>query len=189
MDEIDQIRRVLPGWPSELDAAKAPSNWLAMAQSFFSAAIVLDQENTSAQQAMHAGDGCQVGVDLLRRQQTSTAAIFCLAFSLELAIKGALVQQGKLDGLSHQKNLTIAHHSLIELANQIDGFTTDSETENLLQWASNMVLGGKYPTSKKPSDLKDGVPVVRQFRELLDVASPVYECLMAICAQSSPPDA
>lgn len=42
--DISQIREIFQNWPSELDVAKQSGNWAQLAQSFFFAAIVLNEE-------------------------------------------------------------------------------------------------------------------------------------------------
>jgi hypothetical protein len=180
MQDLNEIRKAFPNWPSELEVAKAGSNWLLMAQAFFCAAVVLDEESTSSHQAMRAEDGKPIQVDLLMRQQTYTPAVFCLAFSLELAVKGALVEQGKLEGMADGEQLPFARHSVCEMARGVEGFTVDQETERVLNWASLVIRDGKYPVSKTPSDAKSGARVIRQLSDLLNEAKPVYHRLMAV---------
>jgi hypothetical protein len=92
--DISQIREIFQNWPSELDVAKQSGNWAQLAQSFFFAAIVLNEEMKNAHVRMHKNIEQMVSTDLLRRIQVRVPSIFCLAFSLELSIKAALVQQG-----------------------------------------------------------------------------------------------
>jgi hypothetical protein len=180
MQDLNEIRSAFPNWPSELEVAKAGSKWRLMAQAFFYAAIVLDEESTSSHQAMHAEDGKPIQVDLLMRQQTYIPAVFCLAFSLELGVKGALVEQGKLEGMADGEQLPFARHDISEMARGIEDFIVDEETKRVLAWASSVIRDGKYPVSKTPSDTESGVRVARQFSDLLNEAEPVYRRLRAV---------
>jgi len=58
---------------------------------------VLNEEMKNAHVRMHKNIEQMVSTDLLRRIQVRVPSIFYLAFSLELSIKAALVQQG--DGI------------------------------------------------------------------------------------------
>jgi len=172
MQDLKQLRNLFPGWPSELEVAQAWGNWSMMAHSFFCAAVVLDEESTSAGQAMYMEAGTHLRTDQLIRRQTYLPAVFCLAFSLELAVKGALVKLGKLEN--------IATHSICDFAKTIDGFSIDAKTEKVLIWASKVIRNGKYPVPKKQSDTESGIPVTKHFGELLDDVKPVYDRLMAL---------
>lgn len=184
MDDLNRIRRVFPDWPSELDTAKASSNWAILAQAFYCASKVLYEELISADQMLHTTDGGPYIEKLHMRMLTSVPACFSLAFSLELASKAALVQQGKLKNLSGKEKIPFSHHSIVELAKKIDTFVVDHNTEEVLQWASDVIKDGKYPSSITPSDKKSGVPLTRSLGELLESAEPVYNRLMEICTQT-----
>jgi hypothetical protein len=168
MQDMKQIRNAFSEWPSELEVAKEWGNWSTMACSFFCAAVVLDEELTSAGQAMYTEAGNQLRDDQLMRRQTYLPAVFCLAFSLELAVK----KLGKLEN--------ITNHSICEIARSIDGFAIDAKTKEVLNWASSVIRDGKYPAPKKPSDTKSGGFVTVHFGELLDDVKPVYDRLMAL---------
>ena len=184
MLDLNEIRKIFPDWPSELTAAKSASNWRMMAQSFLCAAEVLHEELTSAHKAMHAQVEKKVQVTQIMRQQTYHAAVFCLAFSLELAVKTAWAKLGKLDRMANGKKVPFASHSLCKLARTIDVFDIDSETEKVLNWADSTIRDGKYPVSLNPSDAKSGVRVIRHFGSLLNEVKPVYDKLMAIGSES-----
>ena len=175
MSQIDQLRNVFPSWPSELDVVNVPGNWAMRAQQFFCAASVLDKASEFAHQEMH---GKELDEGLFMASQTQLPAQFCLAFSLELAIKSALVAQGKLDAKTNKEALVPGGHKLDELAQKIDGFDISPDEEKTLRWASEAILNGKYPGPKRPSDAKSGVPVSRPFLGLLNEVQPLYTRLM-----------
>ncbi len=181
--DLDKIRAVFPGWPSELDSAKVPSHWASQAQGFFCAAQVLDEESKSAHQRDHANVGKVVDEGDLMRQQTGIPAEFCLAFSLELAIKSALVAQGKLDELSSGEPLPFGNHMLHDLAQQVVGLEIKPDEKKILRWASGAVLSGKYPVPKKPSDVNSGVPVGKAFSGLFKEVQPLYKRLMEMVTE------
>lgn len=182
--DLKQIRSAFPDWPSELDLAKVPSNWIAFASAFYCAAKVLNEESSAAFQEWTQQEGQPVRAANMIRTQTQIPAEFCLAFSMELAIKAVLVSQGKLDDLSSEAALPFGNHMLHTLARDIDGFEVTSEEEGILLWASRTVLSGKYPVSKKPSDSKDGVKLNRSFSELYDKVYPLYQRLMDLVKES-----
>ena len=178
--DIERIRAVFPTWPSEWEVAKAPGNWTSRAQSFFFAAKVLSQESEQAQREMHATIGEALSESILIRTGTQIAAEFCLAFSIELAIKAALVAQGKLNHLSNGDSLSFGNHQLSSLAKEIEGFEVTKEVDSTLQWAAAMILNGKYPVPKKPNDKKNGVTVTRSFHDIMGSAEPIYRRLMEL---------
>ena len=177
---LAKIRALFPDWPSELDTAKVPSHWAAQAQDFFCAAQVLDEESRLAHQRDHENVGKVVNEPDVMRQQTTTSARFCLAFSLELAIKSALVAQGKLDELTSGDTLPFGNHMLHDLAKQVVDLKITQDEQEILLWASEAVLSGKYPAPKKPNDAKNGVPVMKAFSGLYNQVQPLYRRLVEI---------
>jgi hypothetical protein len=117
-------------------------------------------------------------VHTLKRLHTQIPAEFCLAFSLELAIKAALVAQGELEKMTSGEKLPFPDHSLHRLAQRVDGLETSPEEERALRWASEAIVRGKYPVPKKPCDDKNGVSVVRSFSALFRDVEPLYKRLM-----------
>ncbi len=181
--DLDKIRAVFTDWPSELDVAKVPSHWASQAQAFFCAAQVLDEESKLAHQRDHAYRNRLVDEGDVMRQQTHIPAEFCLAFSLELAIKSALVRQGRLDELTSGEPLAFGNHNLHELAQQVVGLEIKPDELGILRWASEAVLNGKYPVSKKPSDAKNGVPAGKVVSALLEEARPLYKRLIEMACR------
>jgi hypothetical protein len=178
MSDINKIRNIFSDWPSEQDVAKSSENWAMLAQAFFFAAIVLNEESNYAQKLLHTYEGVEISEDLIMRLQTDIPSVFCLAFSLELAIKALLIHQRKLANIP-------ANHSLLELANKIENFKVDNSTEKVLQWASNIVVHGKYPVSNKPSDDKNGVHPGISFQDLILNVEPVYKRFIELCSQAT----
>jgi hypothetical protein len=176
--DLDKVRVAFPDWPSELDSAKVPSHWSMQAQAFFCAAKVLDEESRSAHRRVNDSVGEVSNKRDLMRQQTDAAARFCLAFSLELAIKSALVAQGKLDELTSGESLPFGNHMLHDLAQQVVGLEITPDEKEILLWASEAVLRGKYPAPKKPCEAKSGVPVTKAFSGLYNQVRPLYGRLM-----------
>ena len=181
---LKRIRNVFPDWPSELEAAKVPSHWASIAQAFYCAARVLNEESTSAHQEMHRQVGQKIEESNIIRQQTQTPAEFCLAFSLELLIKSVLVFQGKLKDLSSEEALPFGNHMLHSLAHDIEDFELTTDEDEILLWASKTVLSGKYPVSRKPSANKDGVRASRSFSDLYNKVHPLYKRLMDYVIES-----
>jgi hypothetical protein len=180
MIDLDKIRAVFPEWPSELKVAKVPGNWASRAQAFFCAAKVLNEESEQAHREIHARAGEVLSENILIRNLTQLAAEFCLAFSIELAIKAALVAQGKLDHLTSGGSLPFDNHKLKTLAKEIDGLDVTADVESTLQWAADFVLNGKYPVPKKPNEEKNGVTITKSFYDLIAAAEPIYRRLMEL---------
>lgn len=182
--DITNIRKVFPDWPSELDMAKMASNWAMQAQAYFCAAQVLNEESKSTNQRFHSNVEKPIDEKDLIRQQTTLPAEFCLAFALELVIKAVLVHQGKLEELASGEALPF-NHKLLDQALKINDLEiTDKERETLL-WASDAVISGKYPVSKKPSDNKNGVPVARSLSDRINEVQPTYKKLMDIITNNN----
>lgn len=168
----------LPDWPSELDIAKQSARWAMMAQSFYCASVVLNDEREKAHRQMHMETGNQISIDLARREEVGVPAIFCLAFSLELAIKAALIQQGAIAELETGQKLPFSSHSLCELAKTIKGLNLVPIEEECLERAAIIIADGKYPVRKKPCGAKNGLPGYPNYHNFLCTAEPLYERLM-----------
>lgn len=175
---LDQIRQRLPNWPSELDIAKQSARWAMMAQSFYCASVVLNDEMEKAHRQMHIEMENQISIDLARREEVGVPALFCLAFSLEMAIKAALIHQGAIVELQTGQKLPFSSHSLSELAKKIKGLNLLPVEEECLERAANIIADGKYPVRKKPCDAKNGLPGYPNYQNFLRTAEPLYERLM-----------
>jgi hypothetical protein len=180
MIELGQIRKAFPNWPSELEVAKQSSNWAMMAQSFYCAAVVLNDEMKNVHRQMHSEPGMQVSVDLSRREQVGVPAIFCLAFSLELAIKAALIHQGAISDLETRKKLPFSSHSIHDLAKQVEGLHLVPNEEQCLEQAASVIANGKYPAGVAPCELKNGVQFYPNYEDFMRTAAPLYERLMSL---------
>jgi len=179
--DLSEVRKHFPHWPSELDVAKVPAHWAQMAQSFFLAAQVLNDEQRKAHRQWLDNVGQPADLDAYKRSLTMPAAFFCLAFSLELALKAALVKQGALDNLGSGQALPFSSHNLYRLAQDVDGLYLDADHKECLEWASEIIASGKYPVGKKPRD--DTVSHVnRAFSDLTRIAGPLYGELMEMAA-------
>ncbi len=189
MEELDlsAIRAVFPNWPSELEVARVPGNWASMAQAFHCAAHVLAEEQRKGHQRMHANAGQPLDIDAFRRCQTSPAAIFCLAFSLELAIKAARVHQGALSNLQSGDCLPFQTHNLDVIASKLDGLDLSAEDIDCLKECSAIVSAGKYPVGVSPDGSANGVRPQMSFDDLARIAVTLYGRLSDLVTQK--PDA
>lgn len=180
MMDLDEIRKVFPTWPSELEAAKQSTNWAGRAQSFYCAAVVLNEEREKAHQRAHAETGRVITEAVMLREQVDIAAYFCLAFSLELATKAALTNQGALAELKSGKKIPFLSHSIHELAKKVAGLNLSQEEGECLKKASAFIAYGKYPAGIAPCESRNGVPSYPHFQSLFRIAGPLYQRLMEL---------
>ncbi len=186
---LNRISASLPGWPSQAETVKQPGNWLKLAQAFFYAAVVLNEERQTAHKQMYAHTGEVFSEDhagMFKRLQVKSPAEFCLAFSLELAIKAALLTQGALDGMTRGQKLPFGNHDLSKLAQNIEGFEMDEDASQTLQWATYVISIGKYQVPIKSSDPKSGLPVVKNLPDRLRDAEPLYKRIISLAHQGRP---
>jgi len=123
---------------------------------------------------------------MFKRLQVKSPAEFCLGFSLELAIKAALLAQSALDGMTRGQKLPFGNHDLSKLAQNIDGFEMDGDDEQTLQWATYAISIGKYQVPIKSSDPKSGMPVLRNLPDRLRDAEPLYKRISSLVRQGRP---
>ncbi|MBI4967693.1 MAG: hypothetical protein HZC25_06195 [Rhodospirillales bacterium] len=148
--DLKRISPNFPDWPSELDVAKGASNWAFLAQQFYCAAQVLREEADRVKEEIHEQDQQVEHTEWrLWRMNLGRPAAFCIAFSLELAVKAAYVSQhpdeikdGSLGGLKG--------HSLIEKCKRISRFDFTDERMKYVKMAEEIILDGKYPVTLKP---------------------------------------
>lgn len=178
------LRSMFPNWPDELDIAKSPSNWVMMAQSFYLAAEVLHQEEVSGSVNFHKNVGQPFDPESWKRLQTAPAQFFCMSFALELAVKAALVAQGRLSELGSGDKLPFAVHKLVELACQVDGITLSTIETECLERAADWISNGKYPVGLRPDQSVSGVPVSSDFVDYARVAAPLYRRFMDVATRS-----
>jgi len=186
MKELDlaKIRAAIPGWPSELDVAKHPGNWAAMAQTFHGAAHILNDEYIQSGEDWYANVGEPVDPQLLRKRQIAPAAIFCLAFSLELAIKAAHVKQGALNDLQSREKLPFATHGLVQLAKSVDCVALSDDEIKCLEQSAAIISAGKYPVGVSPDGSADGVRAVVSFDDFALHADRIYKMLIRVATDS-----
>jgi hypothetical protein len=184
--DLSTLRDIFGWWPSELDIARNPGNWVMAAQSFFAAARVLDQESQLARKQMHGQVGLELNPDIFARTQTDAAAFFCMAFGLELAVKAALVSQGCLEGLETNDPLPFSH-DLPTLARRIDGLQLSTQELECLEVSKATVGSGKYPVGLRPSEDSNGVPITLSYGGFSLVAEPLYGRLLTIAGDDRAP--
>lgn len=176
--DLSDVRSVFPDWPGELEVARNAGNWARMAQSFFLAAEVLHQEQLSGSVSFHKNVGQPLDAAAWKRLQTEPAQFFCLSFSLELAVKAALVAQGHLSELGSGDSLPFSTHNLVTLACQVEGITLTPIQTECLERAADLISNGKYPVGLRPDESVSGVAVSITFGDYVSVAAPLYTRFM-----------
>ena len=183
--DLDAIRKVFPGWPSELDVAKCESNWASMAQNFYCAASVLQEEMDIVCRQMHTGAPLEMTEDILMRTHVSQPALFCMAFALELAAKAATIRKCQGEGIEHSKPLPFAGHCLAKLCEQLPELILSANDKQLIVQAEQIVVSGKYPSNIKPRDDKR-FPDMPQLRLFMKSAVPIYLQLIRLSSNAQP---
>lgn len=145
---LSAIRKVFPNWPSELDTAKAGNAWASMAQNYFCAAMVLHEEAKKGHQSFNESVGKQIVESDLMRMECQNPSVWCLCFSLELAVKAVHLCTHPSSITNSKGKLTFAGHDHSESEN-IQLTVSEKEFLNL---ASKIVKDGKYPSSAFPND-------------------------------------
>jgi hypothetical protein len=178
--ELDKIRSVFPNWPSELDVAKTSSNWAIMAQYFYCAAKVLNDEFESTRKKLHSNSGQKMTNDILIRLEVNIPSIFCLAFSLELVIKAARIKQGDINDLENGDKIPFASHSVGKMAKEIYNLNITPEEDEWLKQTARLITNGKYPVGIKPKSNINGILIYPTFNDFNMGTKFLYERLMKI---------
>ena len=172
-EDFRRVRAVFPDWPSELDAAKQVPSWIIRAQEFFFAGLVLDHEAQAAEQALRDGE-TPLSESTHLRMHVRLPALFCMAFSLELAVKAALVRQGDIDALAPGERLPFTSHGLLDLARRVRGLTLTAREEDCLRTAGDVIVSGKYPVPPVPRADRSGARVISDTSEFESDAAAIY---------------
>lgn len=179
MLNLDQIRKIFPDWPSEYDSAKQVNIWVTLAQEYYHAALILDDEITKNHKYLHEHEYVQRNDKILIRMGGHNPAIFCFAFALELLIKAVYIKQVAGHTMVPNQSIGFANHKISILVAEIKDIVISKEERELIPIIERIVCSGKYPTNKKPSDrkLRDKLPQFSDFRLLTE---PLYNKLMAM---------
>jgi hypothetical protein len=183
--DLAAIRRVFPDWPSELDIAKCEGNWASMAQNFFCAASVLQEEFVTVRERMHSREQLILSEDILKRIHLSQPAVFCISFALELAAKAATIRKIQGKGIEHEQRLPFAGHCLFNLCEQLPELNLSKDEWALIAEAEQMVVNGKYPSDIRPRDDRT-IPPAPDLRHFMDRAVPIYLRLVALACDAQP---
>ena len=183
--DLAAIRRVFPEWPSELDIAKCETNWASMAQNFFCAASVLQDESVAVRERMHSGGHLEMTEEILKRMHLSQPALFCIAFALELAAKAATIRKLQGKGIEHEQRLPCAGHCLSKLCEQLPELNLSKEEWALIAEADQLVVNGKYPSDIKPRDDRT-VQSTPDLRTFMDRAVQIYLRLVKLACDAQP---
>lgn len=183
--DLKAIRKVFTNYPSELDVAKCATNWAFMAQNFYCAASVLQQEEDVVHRRMHSPEPLIMTEEIVMRTNVMQPALFCMAFALELAAKAAVVRKSQGKGIEHAKKLPFAGHCLVELCKLLPELNVSTDDQKLIARAEQIVVNGKYPSDIKPRDDKP-VPSKPQLRHFMEGAVPIYLRLMSLSLDEQP---
>lgn len=176
--DLTDIRNEFPFWPSELEIAKSSFSWEMLAIEFMSAGEVLIEESEKSIASLSQLN--PIDSNAIKRSSTSIPTLFCIAFAFELAAKAAFIKQKPGELLNHNDCLKIGNHSISKIIDQLDGiFPSDSERK----WISaveDIVINGKYPTSKNPSKEKSGIFNKPNASELHKHIKPLFDKIIKL---------
>jgi hypothetical protein len=185
--EIKEIRKAFPGWPSEFDVAKNPIMWAELAQQYFCAAKVLNSESNKVRFIIHENNGSVLSNSDECKLSTLTPSIFCLSFSIELAIKALYIKQFASHTMKPNVDTDFSHHRISVLAAKLTHIELNKEEIELLKQIEGLVISGKYRVGKSSTDTKT-TNVLPNFDDLFDIIEPLYNKLMNLACQSSSSD-
>jgi hypothetical protein len=177
--DFERLREAFPSYPSELDVAKAPVNWAMLAQQFWCAASVLEEEMRAVHDHLHSGVEIEMTEQILKRTTLSRPVLFCMAFAIELAAKAATVQATEGAGIAHDQNLPFGNHKVDELCQAITGLNLSEDERLCLRNATDIIVKGKYPTGKRPRD-DEAAYMPPQFGAFMRIAQPIYDKLIGL---------
>jgi hypothetical protein len=177
MPSLQSIRRVFPDWPSEFDVARQPQNWASLAQDFFCAALIVKGENRRCHAWLHSDAPKPFTDEIAVGLHGQRAAVFCMAFALELTIKAAYVMTNGRKRMKPNCTIDFGSHRIIQLAEDIsEGCLTDADKQ-AIRLAQEIIVNGKYPTTKKPKDNAESFNLP-SLEHAIEAMEPVYRIFM-----------
>lgn len=148
---VKERREVFPGWPSELDVGRNADNWARLAQEFFCAAIVLNEEFTSVHNRMHSEEQIIMDDHVRSRINTNAPMQYCLGMAIELATKAVLVRDDPEKWIPQGADVKFRRHKTVDFIIEIGLKLSESQLLSI-QALSDFVIEGKYPVGLQPSD-------------------------------------
>lgn len=176
---LEKLRKFFPDWPSEYDEAKQAELWALFAQEYYCAAIIINDEITKTRKFLNENKNIQITEDIGIRMHGHAAAIFCLAFSIELLVKAVFIKCVANKSMKPNQKIDFANHKISILIKEINEIVIIDEKEKaLIKTIEQIILYGKYPTNKEPSDKKtrEKLPDFHNFKLL---AEPLYKKLIS----------
>jgi len=143
-------------WPSHIERARDPENWLRKSYHFKFAAEVLYDAYSKAQRfdlRSLSGVDTRTSVELAEWQKGLSSlmpCIVCLGYSMELMFKALIVQKDPAAAIGNDKIHMDTSHSFFRLADQA-GVKLSNDEDTLLKRLSDYLGWGRYPTKKDPS--------------------------------------
>jgi len=177
---VQEMRRVGFDLPSELDVARAWSNWASVAQEFYSAAAVLYDARSETHARMHSGEPLTMTPRVIARIRLERPIFFSMAMAIELAIKAATVGRDSSRIVANTR-MFFASHKLLILCRKISELCLSDAERKCVQEAEEIVRDGKYPVGLKPTD-DESASLLPDLDTFLCTAIDVYRKLMRVAS-------
>lgn len=139
--------------PSPLLMAREPGNWVTKSLEFHNAGRILLEDYNRVNNELRLYEGKQIGPEYLslhKRRYVTTPIIFCLSFSLELLVKGALIKQNPEKWIPNKGKSLLSHNVYNNIVEDLGIKLTDLE-DRVAKRISDHVVWGKYPEKLRPS--------------------------------------
>ena len=158
---------------SEFDSAKQSTLWAAYGQDFYAITKIIDEEFDEAMNWMWNGNGKVAPLKVVERRHGRIAATYCMALALELVIKAAYIQEIGIKEMKPNENAGFTNHKISDLVQKITRVELCDEELKEVKKAEEIIIFGKYPAPKKPSDTKHywQIPSLKRTIEKLE---PIY---------------
>jgi len=174
LPSLESIRKVFPDWPSEFDRARQPDGWAMLAQDFYCAALIVNTETKKVHDWLHADEGKQITHEIAVRLHGQRAALFCMAFAVELIIKAVYVKQIETKEMKPNCHIKFGNHRITQLAAKMTDISLTDSEKMAIQLAQEIIVNGKYPTSTKPKDTIESM-MLPNLRSTIEMLEPIYE--------------
>lgn len=174
LPSFESIRKAFPDWPSEFDRARQPDGWAMLAQDFYCAALIVNTETEKSHDWLHANDGKQITHEIAVRLHGQRAALFCMAFAVELIIKAVYVKKIGAKQMKPNCRINFGSHGITQLAAEMTDISLTDPEKAAIRLAQEIIVNGKYPTSTKPKDTAESM-MLPNLRRAIEMLEPIYE--------------
>ncbi len=173
---LEDIRKFFPDWPSEFDVAKIPSHWAALAQEYYCAATVLNDEIIKCNKYLFDEKPKYPSDSIIIRLKLGRPAIFCFTFAIELIVKAVYIKKIARLKMKPNEKIFLKSHNVIELLQEMPEIELNDNEKQLLDSIEALIKDGKYSSGLKPSNSKEPLSLPN-FINFKNIAEPLYQRL------------